>query len=205
MIKRNFNVFLLAAVLGGVLMSSQPASAQMTLPGGGTFDLFGPPGLVPESKVFLKAKDGPFNTIYGNFALPGGGELDWHVNPGVAIITMTKGMLNEHHPNGCVSLHEAGDVFFESEGQVHKIFNPSPTESAEALIAFIVPVGVDLVTFVPPPAETPCDPGGDSDGGNAQPSTDLAEIKAALDANTNAIAEIQSLLTRMARTLSLNP
>jgi quercetin dioxygenase-like cupin family protein len=202
--KRSFSPFLLAAVLSGVLTSAQPAIAQMTLPGGATFDLFGPPGLVPDHKVFLKAKDGPFNTIYGNFALPGGGELDWHVNPGVAIITITKGILNEHHPNGCVSLHEAGDVFFESEGQVHKIINPSPTESAEALIAFVVPVGVDLVTFVPPPEEIACDPGDDSHGGDERPS-ELTDIKATLNANTAAIAEIQSLLTRMARALSLNP
>ena len=39
MIKRNFNLFLSAALLGGVLMSAQPASAQLTLPGGATFDL----------------------------------------------------------------------------------------------------------------------------------------------------------------------
>ena len=131
--------------------------------------------------------------------------LDWHVNPGVAIITATKGMFNEHHSNGCVSLYEAGDVFFESEGQVHKIVNPSATESGEALITFIVPVGSDLVTFVPPPEETPCDPGKDSPGGRDQRSTELAEIKAALDANTEAIAAIESLLTRVARALSLNP
>ena len=159
MIKRNFNLFLLAAVLGGVLMSAELASAQLVLPGGATFDLFGPPGLVPERKVLLKAKEGPFNTIYGKFALPAGAMLDWHVNPGVAIITATKGVFNEHS-NGCVFLYEAGDVFFESEGQVHKIINPSATETAEALITFIVPVGSDLVTFVPPPAETPCVPGG---------------------------------------------
>ena len=143
MIKRNFNLFLLAAVLGCVLMSAPPASAQLSLPGGGTFDLFGPPGLSLERKVLLKVKEGPFSVIYGQFALPGGGGLDWHVNPGVAIITVTKGLFNEHHSNGCVSLYEAGDVFFESEGQVHKIINPSATETAEALITFIVPVGSD--------------------------------------------------------------
>ena len=124
MIKRNFNLFLLAAVLGGAVMSAQLASAQLVLPGGATFDLFGPPGLSPERKVLLKAKDGPFNTIYGKFVLPAGAMLDWHVNPGVAIITATKGVFNEHRSNGCVSLHEAGDVFFESEGEVHKISNP---------------------------------------------------------------------------------
>jgi len=205
MIKRNFNLFLSAAVLGGLLMSVQPASAQLTLPGGATFDLFGPPGLVSEDKVLLHAEGGPFNTIYGNFVLPPNGVLDWHVNPGVAIITATKGMVNEHHSNGCISLHEAGDVFFEVEGEVHKIFNPSATESAEALITFIAPVGSELVTFVPPPADTPCEPGGDSHGGGGPRSMTLEEIKATLDANTEAIAEMQDLLTRVARALSLRP
>ena len=55
MIKRDFNLFLLAAMLGGVLMSSQPASAQLQLPGGATFDLFGAPGLTSERKVLLVA------------------------------------------------------------------------------------------------------------------------------------------------------
>lgn len=204
-IKRSFDFVLVAVALGGVLLWAQPASAQLTLPGGGTFDLFGEPGLSPESEVVLEATGGPFNTFYGNFALPGGGELDWHVNPGVAVITVTKGMLNEYHSNGCVSLYEPGDVFFESEGQVHRIANPSATEPAEALITFIAPAGVDLVTFVAPPPETECDPGEDPHGGSEQPSAELAEIKEALDANTEAIAAMQGLLTRVARALSLNP
>ncbi len=63
MIKRNFNLFMLAAVLGCVLMSAQLASAQLVLPGGATFDLFGPPGLTTERNVTLKAKEGPFSVI----------------------------------------------------------------------------------------------------------------------------------------------
>src|SRR3970282_1293212 len=97
MIQRYFNLLLLAAVVGSVFMSAQPAHAQITLPGGGTYDLFGPPGLVPESEVTLTATGGPFNAITGLFKLPGGGELDWHVNPGVAIITVTQGTINEYH------------------------------------------------------------------------------------------------------------
>ena len=194
MIKRNFNLFMLAAVLG-VLMSAQLASAQLVLPGGATFDLFGPPGLVPEREVLLKVEDGPFNTIYGKFALPGGASLDWHVNPGVAIITATKGIFNEHRSDGCVSLHEAGDVFFESEGEVHKITNPSATETAEALITFIVPVGSDLVTFVPPPAETPCVPGEDPDPAD---EVDVTQLEAKADALAAELAFIKDLMKRLA-------
>jgi len=203
--KRDLNLLSLATVLCGVLLSVQPASAQLSLPGGATFDLFGPPGLSPERNIRLKAQDGPFNTIYGNFVLPAGGELDWHVNPGVAIITVTKGMVNEQHSNGCISLYEEGDVFFESEGEVHRIVNPSATETGEALITFIVPVGSDLVTFVPPPAETPCEPGSDSHGRDDKASPELDEIKDTLTAHTDAIAAIQNLLARVARALSINP
>ena len=46
-----------------------------------------------------------------------------------------------------MSLHEAGDVFFESEDEVHKIANPSATETAEALITFIVPVGSGVAEY----------------------------------------------------------
>ena len=56
MIKRNFNLFLLAALLGGALMSAQQASAQLKLPGGATYDLFGPPGLSPERKIPTRRK-----------------------------------------------------------------------------------------------------------------------------------------------------
>ncbi len=202
--KRDLNLFVLAAVFGAVLITLQLASAQLTLPGGATFDLFGPPGLVTDRNVVLHVKEGPFNTIYGNFALPAGASLDWHVNPGVAIKTATKGVFNEHCSNGCVSLHEAGDVFFETEGEVHKISNPG-TETAEALITFIVPVGSELVTFVPPPMEKPCVPGDDSHGRGKRRSTELEEIKAAVEANAAAIAESQTLLSRVARALSLKP
>ena len=190
--KRDLNLPLLTTVLGGALLSVQPASAQLSLPGGATFDLFGPPGLSPERNIRLKVNDGPFNTVYGNFKLPAGGQLDWHENLGIAIITVTKGMFNEQESNGCVSLYEPGDVFFETTGAVHKITNPG-VETAEALITFISPVGSDLVTFVPPPAETQCDPGSDSHGRDDKASPELDEIKDALAANTDAITAIQSL------------
>ena len=196
MIKRNFSLFLLAAVMGGVLMSVQLASAQLVLPGGATFDLLGPPGLTTERKVNLKAKDGPFSVISGKFGLPAGAMLDWHVNPGVAIITATQGVFNEHRSNGCISLHEAGDVFFEAEGEVHRVFNPSATEPAEALITFIVPVGSDLVTFVPPPEETSCAPGEDSH--SPRPEVDLTQLEAKADNVALQLEFIKGVIKRLA-------
>ena len=195
MIKRNFNLFLLAAVPAGLLMSVQPASAQLTLPGGATFDLLGPPGFSPESEVVLEAGDGPFSIVFGKFALPAGASLDWHVNAGVAIAAITQGMLNEHLSNGCVALHEPGDVLFESSGQVHKIVNPSTTETAEALMVFIAPVGADLVTFVPPPAETPCVPGMDPD---PEDELDLTELGAKVDTVSGDLVFVKDMIKRIA-------
>ena len=196
MIKRKFNLFLLAAVLGGVLMSAHMASAQLVLPGGATFDLLGPPGLTTEREVRLKAKDGPFSVITGTFGLPPGGVLDWHVNPGVAIITVTKGLFNENRGDGCVLLFEPGDVFFEAEGEVHRVFNPSGSEPAEGLITFIVPVGSDLVTFVPPPEEKPCTPGEDSH--SPRPAVDLTQLEAKADNVALQLEFIKSVIKRLA-------
>ena len=195
MIKRNFNLFLFSAMLAGLLMSVQPARAQLTLPGGATFDLFGPPGFSPESEVELEAGDGPFSIVFGKFALPAGASLDWHVNAGVAIAATTQGMLNEHLSNGCVVLHEPGDVLFESEGEVHKIVNPSTTETAEALMVFIAPVGADLVTFVPPPAETPCVPEMDPD---LEDDLDLTELAAKVDTLSGELFFVKDMIKRIA-------
>ncbi len=195
MIKRNFKLFLLAAVPAGLLMSVQPASAQLTLPGRATFDLFGPPGFSPEREIVLEAEDGPFSIIFGKFSLPAGASLDWHVNAGVAIAATTKGMINEHLSNGCVALLEPGDVLFESLGQVHKIVNPSATETAEALMVFIAPVGADLVTFVPPPAETPCVPEMDPD---LEDDLDLTELAAKVDTLSGELVFLKDLIKRIA-------
>jgi quercetin dioxygenase-like cupin family protein len=195
MIKRNFSLFLLAAV-GGVLMSAQWASAQLVLPGGATFDLLGPPGLTTERKVTLKAKEGPFSVITGKFALPAGAALDWHVNPGVAIMTITKGLFNENRSDGCVLLLEAGDVFFEAEGEVHRVSNPSATETAEGLITFIVPVGSDLVTFVPPPEGKPCVPGEDSH--SLADEVDVTQLEAKADALALQLGFIKGMIKRLA-------
>jgi quercetin dioxygenase-like cupin family protein len=196
MIKRNFNLFILAALLGGVLMSAQSARAQLVLPGGATFDLLGPPGLTTERKVNLKAKDGPFSVITGQFGLPAGTTLDWHVNPGVAIMAVTKGLFNENRGDGCVLLFEAGDVFFEDEGEVHRVFNPSASEPAEALITFIVPVGSDLVTFVPPPAEKPCVPAEDSHSPRTE--VDVTQLEAKADALALQLDFIKDVIKRLA-------
>ena len=188
----------LAALLLGCLLQAPPAGAQPF-----AFTPFGPPGLSPERQVLLHAKGGPFSVITGELELFGGSALDWHDHPGVAAMTLTSGTINEYRSDGCVVLYEPGDVFYEYQGLVHRIENASATESAKAIATIFIPVGSELVTFVPPPRERPCAPGRDDE--TEQEEASLTEIQETLDANSSSIGAIQDLLTRIARALSLNP
>ena len=83
---------------------------------------------------------------------------------------------------------------------------PSATETAEALITFIVPVGSDLVTFVPPPAETPCVPGEDGpahrrggvEGKDAADELDVTQLEAKADALAAELAFVKDVIKRLA-------
>lgn len=198
MSKRDFHLLFLTAAV----FSALPASAQ-PLPGGGVLEPLGG-GFTPERQLQIKVKNGPFQVVTGRFTLPGGGYLDWHDHPGTGVITVTKGAFDEFREDGCVSLHGPGSVFYEVQGEVHRVANASPSEPAEGLITFFLPVGSDPVTFVPPPRERPCVPG-QSKEPDEEEAASLDEIQTAITANSTAIMKIQDLLTRVARSLSLNP
>lgn len=198
MINRELQLLSLAAALVGAL----PASAQ-TLPGGGVLEPFGG-GFSPERQLTLQVKNGPFQVVTGKFTLPGGGKIDWHGHPGTGVITVTKGAFDEFKEGGCVALHNVGSVFFEAQGEVHRVANASATEPAEGLITFFLPVGAAPVEFVPPPSEQPCSPGTPDEPTEMEAAT-LEEIQTAIAANASAISKIQELLTRVARSLSLKP
>ncbi|MEZ5362425.1 MAG: hypothetical protein R2748_08835 [Bryobacterales bacterium] len=162
-------------------------------------------GFSPERQLQIKVKNGPFQVVTGKFTLPGGGFLDWHDHPGTGVITVTKGAFDEFKASGCVALHGPGGVFFEVQGEVHRIANASATEPAEGLITFFLPVGSAApVAFVPPPRERPCAPG-QSEEPDEDETASLEEIQAAVSANATAVSRIHDLLTRVARSLSLNP
>ena len=198
MIKRQFHLLFLAAALLGAL----PASAQ-PLPGGGVLEPFGG-GFSPERQLQIQVKNGPFQVVTGKFTLPGGGEVDWHDHPGTGFITVTKGAFDEFKEGGCVAIHNVGSVFFEAQGQVHRVANASATEPAEGLITFFLPMGANPVEFVPPPADRPCSPG-TPDAPDEMEAASLEEIQTAVQANATAISKLQDLLTRVARSLSLKP
>ena len=203
MLRRNVSRTLLTAAAAFAL-SALPAAAQgIELPGGGALEPFGG-GYSPERQLKIQVQDGPFEVVTGKFTLPQGGQIDWHGHPGTGVITVTAGTFEEFREDGCVVLHGPGSVFFEVQGQVHRVANASANEAAEGLITFFVPVGGAPVAFVPPPPNKPCMPGTDP-GPSEEETASLEAIQAAVEANADSVARIQDLLIRMARALSLKP
>ena len=154
MTKKLFHFLLVVAALTSV----PQIIAQIVLPGGGTLTPFADPGFTSERRLQIMVKNGPFLVVTGQFTLPGGGEIDWHDHPGTGVITVTKGAFDEFKENGCQVLHGVGSVFFETQGEIHRVVNTSATEPAEGLITFFLPLGSNPVTFVAPPQERPCPP-----------------------------------------------
>ena len=150
----HFNLLLSATLLGGALLCARHAAAQL------------PPGLTVEPlaigsnlqrQALLHAKDGPFDVWHVRLALAPGAELPWHTNPGVSILSLTHGALTEYHSNGCTTLHLAGDVFFESTKDLHKVVNHGAV-AVEGLATFIVPAGSPLLIPAAEPLPRPCGP-----------------------------------------------
>ena len=81
-----------------------------------------------------------------------GGETGWHTHPGPVVVVVKSGALTEYHSNGCVTVHPAGSVFFESEGEVHRAINQTG-EVIEVYATFISPAGSQ-------PLQPAADPGG---------------------------------------------
>ena len=200
MIKHKFHLlFLATVVLGGLPAMAQPGPPP-PLPGGGVLEPFGG-GFSPERQLHIKVKNGPFEVVTGKFTLPGGGEIDWHDHPGTGVLTVSKGAFDEFRENGCVVLHGPGSVFFENQGEIHRVANASASEPAEALITFFLPVGSAFpVTFVGPPKDRPCTPrNGKEPNEGERPS--LEEIQAKIDANADAVQTIHDLLNSLIRSL----
>lgn len=181
------------------LLSALPAMAQQApppLPGGGVLEPFGG-GFSPEGQIKLRINNGPFQVVTGKFTLPAGGEIDWHDHPGTGVLTVIKGAFDEFKENGCVVLHGEGSVFFERQGEIHRVANASALEPAEGLITFFLPVGSAPVAFVSAPETGPCSPQPDDE----EKRPNLSEIQAQIAANAAAIEQVRELLTNLVRIL----
>jgi quercetin dioxygenase-like cupin family protein len=108
----------LATLLGGFLFYMRSAVAQAPPL---TFELLAG-GFSPDHRVHINAK-GPSDILQTKIVVQPGGDTGWHTHPGPVIVVVKTGAATEFHSNGCVSVHPAGSVFFESEGEVHKVIN----------------------------------------------------------------------------------
>jgi len=143
----------MAAVVGGVLAYMQSAVAQAppltfeVLAGGFTSD-----------RVRINAK-GPSDVLQTKIVIQPGADTGWHSHPGAVIVVVKTGALTEFHGNGCVSVHPAGSVFLESEGEVHRVINESSVTS-ESYATFIIPPGSQPLQPAADPANVVCGSGG---------------------------------------------
>jgi quercetin dioxygenase-like cupin family protein len=91
-----------------------------------------------------------------------GGDTGWHSHPGPVIVVVKTGAVTQFHSNGCVSVHAAGSVFFESEGEVHRVVNESSVPS-ESYATFILPHGSPPLQPAADPGSAVCRPGQGND------------------------------------------
>jgi quercetin dioxygenase-like cupin family protein len=108
-------------------------------------------GFSTEHEIHIQAK-GPNDVLQAELVFQPGGETGWHTHPGPVIVVVKTGALTETHRNGCVTVHPAGSVFFESAGEVHRAVNQTGGVT-DVFATFISPAGA-------PPLQPTGDPGG---------------------------------------------
>jgi quercetin dioxygenase-like cupin family protein len=106
-------------------------------------------GYSPENKVNMRAK-GPSDVLQSLLVFQPGGETGWHLHPGPVVVVVKNGALTEYHTNGCTTVHPAGSVFFETEGEIHRAVNET-SEVVEAYVTFISPSGLPPLIAAPDP------------------------------------------------------
>ena len=108
-------------------------------------------GFSTEHEIHIQAK-GPNDVLQAQLVFQPGGDTGWHTHPGPVIVVVKSGALTEIHRNGCISVHPAGSVFFETAGEVHRAINQTGGIT-EVFVTFISPAGA-------PPLQPTGDPGG---------------------------------------------
>jgi quercetin dioxygenase-like cupin family protein len=82
----------------------------------------------------------PANALQSLLVFAPGGETGWHYHPGPVVVVVKTGALTETHSDGCVTLHPAGSVFFETAGEIHNAANLTGVET-DVYATFLFPVG----------------------------------------------------------------
>jgi len=137
----------LTLVLAGSLIAVRTAAADPT----GLEIIPLAQGSSTEHQIRIHAT-GPNDILQARLVFQPGGDTGWHTHPGPVIVVVNSGALTETHRNGCITVHPAGSVFFESAGEVHRATNQTGGVT-EVFATFISPAGA-------PPLQPAGDPGG---------------------------------------------
>jgi hypothetical protein len=93
------------------------------------------------------------------FAVQPGGHSGWHTHPGPAVFTVSQGTLTMYEgddPSCAPQAFPAGTGSIEAETGRHVHLLRNETDSvAETVVTFFVPVGADVRTDLPDPANCP--------------------------------------------------
>lgn len=103
--------------------------------------------------------NGPNDVLQSLLVFQPGAETGWHIHPGPVVVVVKSGAITETHANGCLTVHPAGSVFFETAGEVHNATNHTGSV-AEVYATFISPTGTQPLIPVQNPGRT-CSPGDD--------------------------------------------
>uniref|UniRef100_Q020C9 Cupin 2, conserved barrel domain protein n=1 Tax=Solibacter usitatus (strain Ellin6076) TaxID=234267 RepID=Q020C9_SOLUE len=111
-------------------------------------------GFSPDNHINIKTK-GPTDILQAELVFQPGGDTGWHIHPGPVVVVVKSGSLTEEHRDGCITVHPAGSVFFETEGEVHRAFNQTGVVT-DVFATFFSPTGSQPLIPVAAPGETTC-------------------------------------------------
>ncbi|MBM3511352.1 MAG: cupin domain-containing protein [Alphaproteobacteria bacterium] len=90
-----------------------------------------------------------FNITVVRVTFPPGGFSPAHTHPGAVFVYVLSGRIASQLDGGPVGTYAAGQSFFEPPGAIHRFAeNPSTTEPAVILAAFIAPPGARLIAYL---------------------------------------------------------
>jgi quercetin dioxygenase-like cupin family protein len=115
-------------------------------------------GFSPQKTPNMQVKGGT-DVLQSRLVFQPGAETGWHIHPGPVVVVVKSGAITETHANGCVTVHPAGSVFFETEGEIHNAANQTGMV-AEVYATFISPTGSQPLIPVSNPGRA-CSPGND--------------------------------------------
>lgn len=84
--------------------------------------------------------NGPNDVLQSRLVFQPGAETGWHIHPGPVVVVVKSGAITETHANGCITVHPAGSVFYETADEVHNAANQTG-DVAEVIATFISPAG----------------------------------------------------------------